>query len=83
VAGLKADNQPIPMLIDAPPSEKIKLMTTEEFYANALLRVFQFALQRNPNDFEDQKEYLIHDLDEHAAFLTEIFKNNRSKYREN
>jgi hypothetical protein len=57
-------------------------MTTEEFYANALLEVFQFALQRNPNDFEHQKEYLRHDLDEHAAFLTEIFKNNRTKYQD-
>jgi hypothetical protein len=54
-------------------------MTTEEFYAHALLAALPIAIERQPHD---QKSEAISFADEYAALLTETFKRNRHSYQD-
>jgi hypothetical protein len=58
-------------------------MTTEEFYAQALLAAFPVAIGRNSEGTRYRREQFMEDLHEHAALLTETFEANRARYHGN
>ena len=57
----------------------MEAMTTEEFYAHALLAALPIAIERQPHD---KKSEAISFADEYAALLTQTFKSNRKTYQE-
>ena len=54
-------------------------MTTEEFYAHALLAALPIAIERQPHD---KKSEAISFANEYADLLTETFKRNRHTYQD-
>jgi hypothetical protein len=56
-------------------------MTTEEFYAQALLAAFPVAIGRNSEGTRYHREQFMEDLHQHAALLTETFEANRTRYQ--
>ena len=54
-------------------------MTTEEFYAEALLAALPIAIEKH---LHDKKSEAISFAHEYAALLTETFKRNRNTYHE-
>jgi hypothetical protein len=54
-------------------------MTTEEFYAQALLAALPLAIEKS---LHDKKSEAISFANEYAALLTETFKRNRNTYHE-
>jgi hypothetical protein len=55
-------------------------MTTEEFYAQALLVALPVAIEKNLH--HDQKSEAISFANEYADLLTETFKRNRHTYQD-
>jgi hypothetical protein len=57
-------------------------MTTEEFYADALLAAFPVATEKSGFDARGGKSKVVEFAHEYAALLTETFKNNRHTYQD-
>jgi hypothetical protein len=57
-------------------------MTTEEFYAHALVAALPVAVEKSPFDARAGKSKVTEFAHEYAALLTQTFKRNRETYRE-
>jgi hypothetical protein len=55
-------------------------MTTEEFYAQALIAAFPVAVGKSPSRFG--KDQITELADEYASLLTQTFKMNRKTYED-
>jgi hypothetical protein len=54
-------------------------MTTEEFYAHALLAALPIAIERQPHDKKSEAISFAHKC---ADLLTQTFKSNRKTYQD-
>jgi hypothetical protein len=54
-------------------------MTTQEFYAHALLAALPIAIERQPHDKKSEAISFAH---EYADLLTQTFKSNRKTYQD-
>jgi hypothetical protein len=57
-------------------------MTTEEFYAQALLAALPVAVEKSPFDARTGKSKVTEFAHEYAALLTDTFQRNRKTYQQ-
>jgi hypothetical protein len=74
------DGREIQRLIAAWASGKIDPMTTDEFYAHALLAALPVVIQKNSFNciYFGQKQF-IEDIEQCAVLLTHVFENDKAR----